>query len=197
MTQSTPFEEIIDFITYIDNLKKIIRQNGLNDGSRPENTAEHSWHAALAALLLAPYANFPVDTNKAVQMLLIHDLIEIEAGDTYIYDEAAAALQEAREQAAAETVFGRLPANQGKALRALWEEFEARETPEAKFAKSIDRFIPLLSNHHNSGFSWKPRNISRQQVRAVLGIIEDGSEKLWDLAEKLIDAGVENGALRP
>ncbi len=195
--QKSPFQQAIDFITYVDNLKLVLRRNGLNDGSRRENTAEHSWHAALAAMLLAPHADFPIDVDKVVRMLLIHDLIEIEAGDTFVYDAAAAAEQEALETLAAEQIFSRLPEEQGQDLHALWREFETRETPEAKYAKAIDRFIPLLSNAQNGGYSWQPHNISRDQVRAVCGIIADGSAQLWTLAEELIEKGVKDGVLQP
>lgn len=191
------FQKTIEFIGYIDKLKSVIRQNGLHDDSRAENTAEHSWHAALSAVLLAPYANFPIDTDKVSQMLLIHDLIEIEAGDTFVYNNEALTLQEQAEQEAAQVVFGQLPAAQGKELKALWEEFEARQTPEAKFAKAIDRFLPLYSNFHNKGYSWRIHEVSQSQVRHICHIIEDGSAILWDLTEKMIDDAVEKGFLKP
>ena len=197
MSKDTDFQNTIDFIAYIDQLKSVIRRNGLYDGSRAENTAEHSWHAALSAQVLAPFANERVNVDKVSRMLLIHDLVEIEAGDTFIYDEESAALQEVAEWKAAEEVFGRLPAEQGQALKALWEEFEARETPEARFAKAIDRFMPLFSNAKNTGFSWMPYKISRQQVVDRCRIIQEGSEKLWELTEKLLDEGVKNGSLDP
>ena len=197
MSDKTNFDNTIDFISYIDQLKSVIRRNGLHDGSRAENTAEHSWHAALSAQVLAPFANEPVDVDKVSRMLLIHDLVEIEAGDTFIYDEESAALQEIAELKAAEEVFGRLPAEQGQTMKALWEEFEARKTPEAKFAKAIDRFMPLFSNAKNTGYSWMPHKISRQQVVDRCRIIQEGSEKLWELTEKLLDDGVQNGTLNP
>ena len=197
MSKDTDFTTTIDFIAYIDQLKSVIRRNGLHDGSRAENTAEHSWHAALSAQVLAPFANEPVDVDKVSRMLLIHDLVEIEAGDTFIYDEDSAALQENAELKAAEEVFGRLPVEQGEVLKALWNEFEARQTPEAKFAKAIDRFMPLFSNANNTGYSWMPHKISRQQVVDRCWIIREGSEKLWELTEKLLDEGVKNGSLNP
>ena len=197
MNKDSDFNNTIEFIAYIDQLKSVIRRNGLHDGSRAENTAEHSWHAALTAQVLAPFANEPVDVDKVSRMLLIHDLVEIEAGDTFIYDEESAALQEDAEIKAAEEVFGRLPVDQGKALKALWEEFEARQTPEAKFAKAVDRFMPLFSNANNRGHSWMPHKISRQQVVDRCWIIQEGSERLWELTEKLLDEGVQNGTLYP
>lgn len=197
MTQNANFQTSIDFIAYIDQLKSVIRKNGLHDGSRAENTAEHSWHAALSAQVLAPFANEPVDEDKVSRMLLIHDLVEIEAGDTFIYDEESVALQEAAEWDAAEEIFGRLPAEQGQAMKTLWEEFEARKTPEAKFAKAIDRFMPLLSNAKNTGYSWMPHKISRRQVEEQCRIIQEGSQKLWELTEQLLEEGVQKGALNP
>jgi len=196
MARDPVFINIIKFIGYIDKLKSVIRQNGLHDDSRAENTAEHSWHAALSALLLVPYANFPVNIDKVIQMLLIHDLIEIEAGDTFVYDDEALVLQEHAEEEAAQLVFGRLPADQGKALRALWEEFETRQTPEAKFAKAVDRFLPLYSNFHNKGYSWRIHEVSQSQVRHICHIIEEGSPILWDLTEEMIDDAVEQGFLK-
>ena len=197
MTKEKDFQISIDFIAYIDQLKSVIRKNGLHDGSRAENTAEHSWHAALAAQILAPFANEPVDVDKVSRMLLIHDLVEIEAGDTFIYDEESAAQQDFAEQQAAIEVFGRLPSAQGKPLKVLWEEFEARETPEAKFAKAIDRFMPLFSNANNTGYSWMPHKISRQQVIDRCWIIQEGSQQLWALTKELLDEGVKNGSLNP
>jgi putative hydrolase of HD superfamily len=195
--QESAFKQAVDFIIYVDSLKLVQRRNALNDGSRRENTAEHSWHAALAAILLAPHANGPVDIDKVVRMLLIHDLVEIEAGDTFVYDRAAVEEQEALENEAAEQIFSQLPEDQGADLLDLWQEFEARETPEAKFAKAVDRFIPLLSNAENGGFSWKPERISRDRVRDVLEIIQEGSAQLWALTEEMIDKGVEDGLLQP
>jgi putative hydrolase of HD superfamily len=197
MSKDTDFNNTIDFIAYIDRLKSVIRRNGLHDGSRAENTAEHSWHAALSAQVLAPFANEAVDVDKVSRMLLVHDLVEIEAGDTFIYDEESAALQEDAELEAAREVFGRLPVEQGQALNALWEEFEARETPEAKFAKAIDRFMPLFSNAGNTGYSWMPHKISRKQVVDRCRIIQEGSQKLWELTERLLDESVKNGTLNP
>ncbi len=193
---TTPFQKIIDFIIYADQLKGVIRRNALNNGSRRENTAEHAWHVALSALLLAPYANTPIDACKVIQMLLIHDLIEIEAGDTFVYDQEAVAAQAEQEEKAAQYIFAKLPSEQGAALQSLWEEFEARQTPEAKFAKAMDRFLPLLSNAQNGGFSWTPDGISQQQVRMICSIIEEGSEQLWLTTEDIINQAVRQGILK-
>ena len=197
MKENHTFEEVIDFISYIDQLKSVIRKNALHDGSRAENTAEHSWHAALSAFLLEPYADQPVDINKVIKMLLIHDLVEIEAGDTYIYNWEETARQEQNERQAAEILLSYLPEDQGKTIQALWDEFEARVTPEAKFAKAIDRFLPLYSNFKTGGYSWGPYNISRDHVKEIAGIIQDGSTKLWHLVEEMLDESVNNGYLNP
>lgn len=197
MEEKQAFHEIIDFISYIDQLKNVTRKNGLHDHSREENTAEHSWHAAISGLLLAPYANQPVAVDKVVKMLLIHDLVEIEAGDTFIYDEQEVAKQHNTEMDAAEKIFKRLPDDQGKLLKDLWEEFEARKTPEAKFAKAIDRFLPLYSNFINKGYSWQPYHVSQSQVREIASIIQDGSNKLWNMVEEMLDKAVQEGYLNP
>jgi putative hydrolases of HD superfamily len=196
-TNNASFQQAIDFIAYADQLKRVIRRNGLFDGSRRENTAEHSWHAALSAQMLAPFANEPVDADRVTKMLMIHDLIEIEAGDTYAYDMEARAKQEAVEAEAAEVVFGRMPEPKGLELRALWDEFEARETHDAKFAKAIDRFMPLYSNYHNGGFSWSTVKVSRQQIVDVCWIIQEGSQRLWTLAEQMLDNAVNKGWINP
>jgi len=197
MPENQPLQEIIDFISYIDQLKTVIRKNGLHDASREENSAEHSWHAALSALLLAPYADQPVDVNKVVKMLLIHDLVEIEAGDTFVYDKQEVAKQVNTENDAAALIFNRLPDEQGKILRNLWDEFETRETPEAKFAKSIDRFLPLYSNIINRGYSWLPYKVTQTHVREINSIIKDGETGLWELVEDMLDEAVQEGYLNP
>lgn len=130
-------------------------------------------------------------------MLLIHDLIEIEAGDTFVYDQSGVAEQDHAEKKAAGVVFGKLPEEKGDPLKHLWEEFEARETQEAKFAKAIDRFLPLYSNIINKGYSWKPHNVTQSEVREIASIIKDGSTKLWDLVEKMLTYAVDEGYLNP
>ncbi len=195
--QKEALKKTIDFIDYLDKLKYITRRNSLHDKSRQENTAEHSWHAAMAALLLVPFANEPVDINKVIKMLLIHDLIEIEAGDTFVYDLEAAKAQEAKENEAARRIFMELaPPDQGPALLGLWEEFEARQTPEAKFAKAIDRFMPIFSNLINGGASWQPNQIAVSQVRTLSEKIRDGSYPLWEIVDQELKKAVEEGSLR-
>lgn len=198
MPQDTSLKKTIEFIAYIDQLKNVIRMNGLFDASRAENTAEHSWHAAMSAAVLAPYANQPVDIDKVILMLLIHDLVEIEVGDTFVYDKAEMAQQNEAEEQALEQVFNHLPIEQIKNLKALWVEFEARMTPEAIFAKAIDRFLPIYSNIQNDGYSWRPHEISQSQVRQLVDtFIYDGSTQLGELVDAMLDAAVENGALLP
>lgn len=189
-------QQDLAFVAYIDRLKNVIRVNGLFDGSREENTAEHSWHAALTALILAPYADEPVDVDRVIRMLLVHDLIEIEAGDTFAYaDPEVLAQQEALEIEAAEVVFGQVSSPLNEELRALWDEFEARISPEAKFAKAIDRFMPLFSNIQNGGEIWKQRGVKLAQVRQNIAIIREGSTRLADIAENLAVDAARQGIL--
>lgn len=198
MPESTgDIHQDLEFVAYIDRLKNVIRVNGLFDGSRAENTAEHSWHAALSALILAPYANQVVDIDRVIRMLLVHDLIEIEAGDTFAYaDSAVLARQEQIEIEAAEVVFNQMSFHLGDQLRALWDEFEARVTPDAMFAKAIDRFLPVYSNIHNGGEIWRHHGVSLQQVLQNIAIIREGSTQLADLAEDMVTAAAQQGILK-
>lgn len=197
VTAQPNLPDLIKFVGYIDRLKSVIRKNGLHDGSREENTAEHSWHAALSGMLLAPYANVPVDSNRVIKMLLVHDLIEIEAGDTFIYDEGELALQAAAEELASKEVIQRLPPGQAAEFEALWEEFEARQTPEARFAKAIDRFLPIYSDLVTAGFTWRKYQISRAQVSHHAEIIRQGSTALWEWVDQELDRAVKEGFLLP
>lgn len=185
------FDQQIRFILEIDKLKSIIRQSYLLAGTRQENSAEHSWHVALMAMLLAEYADQSVDLLRILKMLLIHDIIEIDAGDTYCYDEAEALNQFSRENVAAERLFGLLPQDQEVELRELWGEFEARSTPEAKFAATIDRLMPLFHNYHSEGRSWREHGIKKDQVSARNEAMKDGSLALWEFAMSLIDDAVD------
>jgi len=185
------FDQQIRFILEIDKLKSVIRQSYLLSGTRQENSAEHSWHIALLAMLLAEYAQQPVDLLRTMKMLLIHDIIEIDAGDTYCYDEAGVVDQSSREHAAAERLFGLLPQDQMIELRELWGEFEERSTAEAKFAVTIDRLMPLLHNYHTEGRSWREHDIRSDQVSARNEAMKDGSLELWKFAMSLIDDAVD------
>ncbi|MBF0393478.1 MAG: HD domain-containing protein [Alphaproteobacteria bacterium] len=185
----------IAFVLELDALKQVLRQTLLLADRRQENDAEHSWHIAMMALLLAEHAAEPVDVGRVVKMLLIHDIVEIDAGDTFIYDEAGHADKEAREQAAADRLFGLLPADQGAELRALWDEFEARATPEARFAASIDRLQPLLHNVHTEGAAWRRHGVTADRVLARNAMIGDGAPVLWDYARRLIEQATDAGHL--
>ena len=189
-------QEQINFIMETDKLKRVIRRNYNADGSRLENTAEHSWQISLMALSLVGHANEKVDTCKVVKMLLIHDLVEIDAGDTYLYGDGNTTEKEQKEQQAAERIFGILPKEQGREYLAIWEEFEARESPEARFAKAIDRLMPILNNFYSEGRSWKENQISREQVIDKCKGIADGSSELWDFALQLINEAREKHYLR-
>jgi len=188
----------LDFIVEIDKAKNVFRQTYLMDGKRFENDAEHSWHIAIMAFLLKEYAAEPgLDVFRVVRMLLAHDLVEIDAGDTYCYDEEAGRNKARREQEAADRIFALLPTGQGAELRALWEEFEAMETPESRYAAALDRLQPLLHNFLTEGRAWREHGITRGQVRARNHHIADGAPVLWEYAENLIDEAVEKGYLLP
>ena len=170
------------FLREIDREKKIVRQTYLADGSRKEGDAEHAWHLAIMTLLLSEYANEEIDVLKTVSMVLIHDLVEIDAGDTYAYDAAGAQTQRERELKAAERIFGLLPEDQGKKMRMLWDEFEARETPEAKFARTMDCVQPTMLNDASKGKSWLEHGVHLGQVLGRNARTAEGSEVLWDYA---------------
>jgi putative hydrolases of HD superfamily len=176
----------LEFILEIDRLKSVLRQSYLIDNDRHENSAEHSWHLAVAAMVLAEHAKEPIDVSKVIRLVLVHDLVEIDAGDTFIYDEAGNAGKAAREQKAADRLFGLLPEEQGKTFMVLWREFEDRQTPEAKFAFALDRLMPILHNVFTQGGSWKEHGIRQEQAIAKNRPIEDGSPILWQAVESLI-----------
>ena len=185
------------FFREIDKEKKIGRQTYLTGADRKENDAEHAWHMAIMTLLLSEYANEKIDVLKTVSMLLIHDLVEIDAGDTYAYDEAGKATQREREVKAADRIFSILPEEQGKALRALWEEFEARETPEAKFARTMDNIQPLMLNAATDGKAWEEHGVHLSQVLGRNERTAEGSEVLWKYAyETFIRPNVEKDDYR-
>ncbi|TDE34621.1 HD domain-containing protein [Nonomuraea mesophila] len=185
----------IAFAIEIDKLKRIIRRNHLIDGSRRENTAEHSWYVGTLAMVLGEHAPPGTDLQRVVAMLLVHDLVEIDAGDTFIYDPVAVTAQEEAERAAADRIFGLLPADQARWMRELWDEFEERKTPEAMFAKALDRFAPILANHHTEGGTWPLFKVTAAQVRQKVRIIEEGSPSLGAYARELVDLSVARGHL--
>lgn len=185
----------ITFVLELDRLKTVLRRTYLLHQERHENSAEHSWHLAMMALVLAEHANTPVNLLHVLKMLLVHDVVEIDADDTYIYDSVGAEDKAAREQAAAARIFSLLPPDQEEELRTLWEEFEARATPEARFAAALDRLMPVLHNALTQGRSWREHGIKATQVLERNAHIADGSEALWEYARAVIDQAVEAGHL--
>ena len=180
----------------MDRLKGVLRRTSLCDGSRLENSAEHSWHLALAALVLAEHADRAVDVPRAVRMLLVHDLVEIDAGDTFAYDAAANEGREERERAAAARIFGLLPAEQGGELRALWEEFEAGDTADARFAAAVDRLQPLLANDRSGGGSWREHAVARDQVLRRMAPIERALPAVWPAVLDVVERNCALGHIR-
>lgn len=183
----------IEFLMEVDKVKNIFRQTYLADGKRKENDAEHSWHLALAAFILKEYAAEDVDLLKVIIMVLIHDLVEIDAGDTYAYDEKGAETKRAREEAAADRIFGMLPEDQGLYFRELWEEFEAYESADAKYAHLLDNFQPLLLNHESGGKSWTEHNVKKSQIYKRNERIEEMSPEVWEWMKRLIDEHIAMG----
>lgn len=170
----------MEFIQEVDKLKNIGRQSYLTDGKRKENDAEHSWHLALMAVLLSEYAPKEVDVLRVISMVLIHDLVEIDAGDTYAYDTKGNKTKRAREEKAADRIFNILPQDQAKLIRELWEEYEANETPEANFANALDRTQPIMLNHASGGKAWAEHGVALHQIMERNANIPKGAPKLWD-----------------
>lgn len=189
-------EQQFQFILEIDKLKRVRRQTLLIDSSRRENAAEHSWHLAVMAVVLQEYAADPgLNLLRVIQMLLVHDIVEIDAGDTYCYDEAAAGSQGLREAKAADRLFSLLPAAQATEFHALWDEFEAAETPEACFARSLDRLQPVLNNYHTRGAVWRQNGIQSSQVIARNRMTADSAPDLWQYFNSIIQRAVSEGFL--
>ncbi len=204
----------LEFLLTLDKLKNVYRQtyilcDDLPQGSkefddnfkekkplpRRENDAEHSFSLAIAAAVLAEYSNEPVEISKVMKMVLVHDAVEIYAGDTYCYDDEGAKTKEAREKAAAEKIFGTLPEEQAAEYRALWDEFERNDTPEARFSNAMDRIQPLLLNYSREGYSWKEHGVNSSQVRRRFDKVKDGSAELGKMVDNLLDKAIENGFL--
>jgi len=194
--QSQRFAQQIQFILEIDQLKQVLRQTLLTDASRRENSAEHSWHLAIMAILLAEYAPVPIEPLRVIKMLLIHDLVEIDAGDTFCYDVQSNQTKADRELQAADRLFGLLPPDQALELRTLWEEFEAQETPAAQFATAIDRLQPFLHNQQTKGGTWRLHGITCDQVLQRMRPIGVGTPPLWDFVEQAIEACCALGYLK-
>lgn len=205
LTEKSPFPpglgqrltEQLTFLVEIDQMKAILRQSPLVAAQRRENDAEHSWHLAMMVILLAEYADEAIDLGRTLQLVVVHDLVEVYAGDTPIYDAEGEGAQQQREEAAAETLFGLLPDDQATRMRTLWDEFEARRTPEARFAKAMDRFQPLLLNWMAQGGTWRSPGVTADDVRARKAVIGDASTPLWQAARTLIDEGEARGWARP
>ena len=186
----------IEFIVEVDKLKEIFRQTVLTQSRRAENSAEHSWHFALMIVVLAEHSNHqPLDVLRILKMVLIHDLVEIDAGDTFAYDTKNMADQHEREARAATRIFGLLPTNQAAEFRALWDEFEERQTPEARFAAACDRFHPMLLNCRTGGHAWQKHGVTQDRVLARNAHVAEGSKAIWDYAVKMINEAVAKGDL--
>lgn len=186
----------MEFSLEIDKVKNIFRQTHLSGHGRRENDAEHSWHMAIMAYLLKEYANEEVDIAKVMLMCLIHDIVEIDAGDTYAYDEENLKTQKEREDAAKERIFSILPKEQKEELVTLFDEFEAYETPESKFAHAMDNLQPLMLNNSNGGSDWQEHQVSAEQVYKRQSKTKLGSEKLFEVTDKMIQENIQKGSLK-
>ncbi|MDD2604649.1 MAG: HD domain-containing protein [Desulfobacterales bacterium] len=194
----TRLDRQMEFLVEIDKLKQVARQTLLIDGERRENSAEHSWHIAVLAPLLVEYSPDPaIDLGRVMEMALIHDIVEIDAGDTYCYDPEAGLDKAERETAAAVRLFGLLPEDQGRRFMTLWEEFEARQSSAARFAAALDRIQPLVHNFMTAGRQWRNHGVRSDQVRARMRPVREGAPRLWRFAESLIDQSVARGYLEP
>lgn len=185
----------MDFIMEVDKLKNVYRQSYVSDGSRHEEDADHSWHLAIMCLLLSEYANEDIDVLRTMSMVLIHDIIEIDAGDTYAYDDTGNATKREREEKAANRIFNILPKDQAEYLRELWEEFEEGKTKEAKFAITLDKVQPLMLNDATNGRAWQEHGVRLSQIMKRNEATPEGSEALWEYSKMLIDRNVEKGKI--
>lgn len=186
----------LDFILEIDKEKNIFRQTHLSGHGRNENDAEHAWHMAIMAYLLQEYSNEKIDVARVMLMCLIHDVVEIDAGDTYAYDAEGLKTQKAREEAAKERLYSMLPEDQKADLVAIFDEFEERKTPEAKFARALDNLQPLLLNHSNDGGDWKNHDVTAEQVYGRQSWTREGSEKLFEVTDQILKENIAKGNLK-
>ncbi len=192
----TRLKSQLDFIIEIDKMKNIFRQTLIMDGSRHENDAEHSWHLAMMAMTLAEYSAQKIDIDRVVKMALVHDLVEVYAGDTFAYDTESNKTKEKREKEAADRLFALLPAEQGKKFRSLWEEFDAMDTPDSRYAASIDRLQPLMCNHLTEGHTWVEHDVSVEDIYKRMAPIKTAIPELWDYVESVVAQGIERGYIR-
>lgn len=187
----------LDFLIEIDKMKTVFRRSYIYTGGRRENDAEHSWHVAVMAMVLADCAgDRDMDLNKVIRMLLVHDLIEVYAGDTFAYDAAGNLDKKSREEAAADRLYALLPGDQGARYRALWEEFDREETPEAKYAAAMDRLQPLISNWLNQGATWREGHVALEQVWRRMAPVKTGTPRLWGLVEEIVTDAAEKGYIQ-
>lgn len=185
----------LEFILEIDRLKEVLRRSLLLKSKRRENSAEHSWHLAMLALVLAEHANEAVDLLHTLKLLLIHDIVEIDAGDTYAYDDDSHDGKHEREREASERIFGLLPPDQSAEMRGLWEEYEAQATPEARFALALDRFMPFLHNYHTGGITWRENRVTRAKVEDRMAPVGQGSPVLGEVVAAIVEQATESGLL--
>lgn len=190
------FEQQLQFILELDKEKQILRQTHLSGHGRRENDAEHAWHLGIMAWLLQEYANTEIDVAKVMLMVLLHDVVEIDAGDTYAYDDAAKQTEAVRERAAADRLYGLLPPDQGERLKALWQEFDAYETPEARYAHMLDNFQPMLLNDANGGSDWQAHGVNRAQVERRNAKTGTGSADIWAFMQTILDRHEAKGTLQ-
>lgn len=187
----------IKFVMVIDEMKNIFRRNLIIDGTRRENDAEHSWHLAMLAMILEEYSAEKIDIERVLKIALVHDLIEVYAGDTFAYDEKGNEDKQEREVKAADKLFGMLDSIQGAEIRALWDEFEAMETAESRYANAIDRIQPLILNYMTNGHTWKQGDVHSTQIYKRMDIIRTATPELWHIVEGIINTSIEIGILKP
>lgn len=195
--ETSRFEQQMRFLVEIDQMKNVLRQTLLADGSRRESDAEHSWHLAMYAMLLSEYAPEPVDVSRVIRMVLVHDLIEIYAGDTFCYDKEGNRDKAAREAAAADRLYALLPADQAGEYRALWEEFDRMDTPDSRFAAALDRVQPIINNYLTEGHTWKLGHVTSAQVYERMAPVKNGLPEAWKVVEWIINTSIEKGFLQP
>ena len=195
--ETSRFEQQMRFLVEIDQMKNVLRQTLLADGSRRESDAEHSWHLAMYAMLLSEYAPEPVDISRVVRMVLVHDLIEIYAGDTFCYDKEGNRDKAAREAAAADRLYALLPADQAGEYRALGEEFDRMDTPDSRFAAALDRIQPIINNYLTKGHTWKLGHVTSAQVYERMAPVKSGLPEAWKVVEWIINTSIEKGFLQP